>query len=231
MLSNSTRGGSFSKFYDGLSDELLALRSDWSTRRAKVLNDSALLEKVAIPDLFVAIGVESFGPVQSITNPGNLIKIAEMLGIGHAAKQLSGGGELSSPAVRQEVKERLASGERMEVGVGYYHFIYLVAITDDGVIVHDPAGANLKYPPMFLHSGTVSDASWAWSPRLKDAGHQETMRRRLSRNQEALSVAEKVIAANGEGAEAKAARHELNAVSGMVEMGADNFYSFDECAQ
>src|SRR5262249_39717206 len=139
---------------------------------------------------------------------------------------------LAHAEARKQAKLRLDKGEQIIVHTPN-HICYLVDATDDGVVIHDPAGARLSPEgAMFIDSGTVSDLwDWRWLPRLKSATAQETARRRLSQNSAALAVVEQLIALTSlKGQEYKDAAKKLKSMHETIEMGADNFYAASECA-
>jgi hypothetical protein len=202
---------------------------------SKALADDKLANQIAVPDLLIALGVETYAndKLSNLGNWGTLAALADDLGIAHSAgKKGMGGDSLNTPEARRQAKQRLDQGEQIIVQTPN-HICYLVDASDEGVVIHDPAGARLApQGALFIDSGAPADLwSWRWLPRIKTEAEQETARRRLSRNPEALAVVELLIkASSGDGAEKEDAKKQLKAMKSPVEMGANNFYSATDIA-
>jgi hypothetical protein len=204
-----------------------------SVSLAKALADDKLANRIAIPDLLTALGIETYAnaKLNELGDWSTLAALAKDLGIAHSAAQMKDG-SLAHADARKQAKQRLDKGEQIIVHTPH-HICYLVDATDEGVIIHDPAGARLlPEGAMFIDSGPAGELlERRWLPRLHNAAAQETARRRLATNPEALAVVEQVIALIPlTGKAYKEAAKKLKAMTGQVEMGANNFYAASECA-
>jgi hypothetical protein len=199
----------------------------------KALADDALAQRIAVPDLITALGLETYAnkKLGALGDWDTLANLAGDLGLAHNAPALKDG-SLAHPDARKHAKERLARGEQILVHTPH-HICYLVDASEEGVVINDPAGARLAPEgALFIDSGSPSELwDWRWLPRLKSASEQETARRRLARNPQALAVVEQLIALKElKGQAYKDAVKQIKSMRESVPMGADNFYSAAECA-
>ena len=132
---------------------------------------------------------------------------------------------LADAKLRTKVKEMLDQGIRV-VGGTDNHIVYLVDARDDGVIMHDPAGARVALHGVpFVNSG---EARPRWITALSDDTRREAALRRASTNPELQPVMQRLveIAAMDEGpARIKAIARLGKEFPGFIAMGANNFYN------
>jgi hypothetical protein len=127
----------------------------------------------------------------------------------------------------------LADGTRVIVGT-VNHYVYLTEVRDDGVVVHDPAGARVTpglKGYLFVHAG--NGAAIAAEFLKMDATRQATALRRATTNPAAAAVLGELPAVAGlKGAERTAALKQLAAAHPeYVETGRSNFYAAGEFAE
>ena len=197
------------------------------------LADDAIMSQVLLPDLLVAIAARE-GSKWDITSPGTLMTIAKELGF--AAKEgtkFDGGGSLADPKVRASAKAKLAAGEKLILSTPG-HYVYCVAINDDGVVLHDPDGARLTSGLTWLWSAAASNreigggAVEHWMSLVHS--HAEIAQRRTKLNPEASAMVTRLIAINAlKGKEQTEAKNELLKDKTFIEFGKNNFYSLEDC--
>ncbi len=200
---------------------------------AKVLADPGLADEVQLPDLLIAITLEKWGAggILVLTSAGNIGSVAELLGLGHKTK--GAGGALTSAKTRAMAKEKLARGEKMIVS-SPYHYLFLVDVREDGIVVHDPCGLRLSPSipaPHFMFSGSIARFAGRWLGEMENSAFQKVALRRASTNPEVSAMVSRLIAITT--MSGKARTDELNALkkeSGRLEMGACNFYGHEDYA-
>jgi hypothetical protein len=205
---------------------------------ADVIADPKLLAKARVQDLAAAAVL-----VQNLSRKGEhlndllshalLMQIATKLGLKAEShgKGWHGTDSLADAKLRAKVKEMLDQGTRV-VGGTHNHVVYLVDARDDGVVMHDPAGARLSLDaPWFLNSG---EASPRWIAALFDARRRETALRRASTNPELQPVMQRLveIAAMDKGpARTQATAGLGKEFPGFIAMGANNFYNLADIVE
>ncbi len=198
---------------------------------ADVIADPKLLAKARVQDLAAAaVLVQNLNQkgehLNDLLSHGLLMQIATKIGLKAEShgKGWHGTDSLADPKLRTKVKEMLDQGTRV-VGGTHNHVVYLVDARDDGVVMHDPAGARLALDaPWFLNSG---EASGRWISALFDAKRRETAVRRASTNPELQPVMQRLveIAEMDKGpARTKATAGLGKEFPGFIAMGANNFY-------
>jgi hypothetical protein len=111
------------------------------------------------------------------------------------------------------------------------HYVYLTEVRDDGVVVHDPAGARVTpglKGALFVHAG--NGAAIAKEFLRMDAGRQEAAVRRVTTNPAAAAVINELppVAALPAAERAAAVARVAAAHPGHVETGVSNFYATSE---
>ena len=138
--------------------------------------------------------------------------------------------KMKDPVVLARAKTLLAEGKRVIVGtVG--HYVYLTAVLDDGILVHDPAGARVQVSgtPKYLWPGSAAGKLGHWDGGLKGDLLPTTLRR-VSHNAKVRAAFEQEAAALT--LKGQARTDARNAVKqdhgGTLNTGENNFYSLDE---
>jgi hypothetical protein len=199
----------------------------------KIINDSALIAKVQLEDLVIAAAVIG-GGYDAVTSPLTMLNVAKASGLVKGGSAPSKDRDLKDPAVLARAKTLLAEGKRVIVGT-VNHYVYLTAVLDTGILVHDPAGARVTVSgdPKYLWPGKASDKLGVWDKAIKSEPLRSTTLRRLSHNPEALALFEQECQAlDLSGSEKTAARAEVKKDHpGFIATGANNFYSIEEFAE
>ncbi len=194
---------------------------------AKALKDPAKLADVQLEDLVIAAAVSITNDYDAVTKTGTILKVAKATGLVTGGKAYASTEKLYDPETLQRARDLLAAGQRVVVGTKN-HYVYLVGVRDDGIVVHDPAGARVAVDSdKYIWPGAPSAKVGGWLGRLKDADRRETLVRRMATNPAARPAMEKVaqIAAL-KGAERSQALAELKEqFTGSVDTGASNYYS------
>jgi len=195
-----------------------------------IINNPSLLAKVQLEDLCIAAAVAIGGSLDAVTMTGTMLKMAKKSGLVSGGKAYASTEKMRDPAVLARAKQLLAEGKRVIVGtVG--HYVYLTAVLDDGILVHDPAGARIQVSgsPKYLWPGKASGKLGHWDNGLKGA-HLQTTLRRVSRNKAVhAAFTQEAAALELKGQARKDAREAVKqAHPGTLNTGENNFYGLDE---
>lgn len=201
---------------------------------SKVLSDGSMLAKAQLEDLCIAAAVKIGGSYDSVTMTSIMLKVAKKSGLVKDGTAYASTEKMTDPAVLERAKELLASGNRVIVGT-VNHYVYLTAVRDDGILVHDPAGARVSVSgdPKYLWPGKASDKLGHWDSALRKDSLREVALRRVSHNPEVLAAfTQEAAALSLSGDEKKAAREAVKQDHpGTLNTGANNFYGLDELAE
>jgi len=197
---------------------------------AAALADPRTSARIGTLDLVTAVAIGKAGVYKSVTEAATIARVARDAGIAVKAKVATGKIRFTDPAVRAKAAQMLAAGTRVIVGT-VNHYIYLTDVRDDGVVVHDPAGARVTpglTGYLFLRAG--NGAAIAAEFLKMDAGRQAAAVRRVSTNPAAAAVVNELptIAALPVKERAAALKRMAAAHSGHVETGVSNFYATSE---
>ena len=200
---------------------------------AAALDDPRTSARIRTLDLVTAVAIGRHGSYKSVTDAGTIARVARDAGIATKAKEATGQIRFTAPAVRAKAAQMLADGTRVIVGT-VNHYVYLTEVRDDGVVVHDPAGARVTpglKGYLFVHAG--NGAAIAAEFLKMDATRQATALRRATTNPAAAAVLGELPAVAGlKGAERTAALKQLAAAHPeYVETGRSNFYATSEFAE
>ena len=200
---------------------------------AAALDDPRTSARIRTLDLVTAVAIGRHGSYKSVTDAGTIARVARDAGIATKAKEATGQIRFTAPAVRAKAAQMLADGTRVIVGT-VNHYVYLTEVRDDGVVVHDPAGARVTpglKGYLFVHAG--NGAAIAAEFLKMDATRQATALRRATTNPAAAAVLGELPAVAGlKGAERTAALKQLAAAHPeYVETGRSNFYAAGEFAE
>jgi hypothetical protein len=200
---------------------------------ADALDDPKIADRIALIDLVTAAAIGEHGEQKSVTVPDTLTRVARESGLAARAQTVRGQPKLGTEKGRALAQEMLASGKRVIAGT-INHYVYLIEVRDDGVIVHDPAGARVEPTltgPLFLHGGTVNKIAYEWS-RL-DAARRERAVRRVSANPTAAAVVNRLVEIWAmDTTERKSALASLaKEHPGHIATGPSNFYANNEFAE
>lgn len=200
---------------------------------ATALDDPRTSAKIRTLDLVTAVAIGAHGSYKSVTDAGTIARVARDAGIATKAKEATGRIRFTEPAVRAKAAQMLADGTRVIVGT-VNHYVYLTEVRDDGVIVHDPAGARITpglKGYLFVHAGT--GASIAAEFLKMDATRQATAVRRVTTNPAAAAVINELpaIAGMDKKEQAAAVKQLAKDHPQYVETGRSNFYATSEFAE
>jgi hypothetical protein len=200
---------------------------------AAALDDPRTSARIRTLDLVTAVAIGRHGSYKSVMDAGAFARVARDAGIATKAKEATGQIRFTAPAVRAKAAQMLADGTRVIVGT-VNHYVYLTEVRDDGVVVHDPAGARVTpglKGYLFVHAG--NGAAIAAEFLKMDATRQATALRRATTNPAAAAVLGELPAVAGlKGAERTAALKQLAAAHPeYVETGRSNFYATSEFAE
>jgi hypothetical protein len=199
----------------------------------KALDDPKVAERIDLLDLVTAAAIGQHGTYQDVTLAGTIARIARESGLATKSESVSGQPKLETEKGRAMAAELLVSGKRVIVGT-VNHYVYLIEVRGDGVIVHDPAGARVEPSlarPIFLHRNEVSDIAVEWS--TLDSTRRERAVRRISTNAQAATIVNRL----GEISAMAVTEHKsaLAALAkehrGDIAMGASNFYATNEFSE
>jgi hypothetical protein len=197
---------------------------------APALDNPAVAPRIKLIDLVTAVAIGPRGDRGLVTEASTIARVARDTGLA-TAKEEGGPIHLDDARVRARAAAMLAEGKRVVAGT-VNHYVYLIAVRDDGVVVHDPAGARVVphlTGPIFLHPRGVEGIAREWS--AADATRRETARRRVSSNPAAAAVVAGLTAIDAlpTRPEKTAALRKLAADHpGTIETGALNFYATSE---
>jgi hypothetical protein len=206
---------------------------------ADVIADPKLLAKARVQDLAAAavlIQNRKGEHLNDLLSHALLMQIATKIGLKAEShgKGWHGTDSLADAKLRTKVKEMLDQGTRV-VGGTDNHIVYLVDARDEGVVIHDPAGARVALHQMpFVNSGNFGDIGWSWMSALSDEKRREAALRRASTNPELQPVMQRLveIAAMDKGpARTKAIAGIGKEFPGFIEMGASNFYNLADIVE
>ncbi|TNF32189.1 MAG: hypothetical protein EP329_11000 [Deltaproteobacteria bacterium] len=214
----------------GMRKEATAKAGSKRTSLKKIIDDPSLLAKVQLEDLCIAAAVAIGGSLDAVTMTGTMLKMAEKSGLVKGGKAYASTEKMKDPAVLARAKQLLAEGKRVIVGtVG--HYVYLTAVLDDGILVHDPAGARVQVSgsPKYLWPGKADSKLGHWDGGLKGSLLPTTLRR-VSRNPQVHAAFTQEAAALELKGQAKSdARAAVKqAFPGTLNTGENNFYGLDE---
>ena len=197
---------------------------------AAALDDPRVSARIRTLDLVTAVAIGKQGTYKSVTEAGTIARVARDAGIATKARVAAGRIHLADPQVRAKAARMLADGTRVIVG-SVNHYVYLTDVRDDGVVVHDPAGARVT-PGLtgYLFVRPGNGAAIANEFLKMDAGRQAAAVRRATTNPVAAAVINELpaIAALPVAERAAAAARVGAAHPGHVETGVSNFYATSE---
>jgi hypothetical protein len=200
---------------------------------AEALDDPKVVDRIALLDLVTAAAIGGQGAYKTVTVPDTIARVARESGLAARSETVRGQPGLATAKGRNLAQEMLAAGKRVLAGT-VNHYVYLIEVRADGVVVHDPAGARVEPSlkgPIFLHGGSASGIAYEWS-RL-DGARRERAVRRVSTNAEAAAVVNRLveISAMDEAERKKALAALAKDHPGHIAMGASNFYAATEFAE
>ena len=197
---------------------------------AAALDDPRVSARIRTLDLVTAVAIGKQGTYKSVTEAGTIARVARDAGIATKARVAAGRIHLADPQVRAKAARMLADGTRVIVG-SVNHYVYLTDVRDDGVVVHDPAGARVT-PGLtgYLFVRPGNGAAIANEFLKMDAGRQAAAVRRVTTNPAAAAVINELpaVAALPVAERAAAAARVGAAHPGHVETGVSNFYATSE---
>lgn len=200
---------------------------------AEALDDPKIADRIALIDLVTAAAIGEEGEQKTVTVPATLARVARESGLAAKAETVRGQPQLATKTGRTLAREMLASGKRVIAGT-INHYVYLIEVRDDGVIVHDPAGARVEPTltgPIFLHGGTVNGIASEWS-RL-DAVRRERAVRRVSTNPVVAAIVNRLVEiwAMDETERKPSLAALAKEHVGHIATGSTNFYATSEFAE
>ncbi len=196
----------------------------------QIIDDPELCAAVKLEDLVTAAGIGKHRGYKGVTSGAAIERVAEAAGM--EASQVWG--SLKNPKERAKAKASLEQGKRI-VAHTHNHFIFLVAVRDDGIVVHDPAGMRLApaNEPSFMGCGDAERRARQWAGKMRSPRLREMALRRASTNPSLLAtlqqIAQIVDAKKGGGEDEIAAIKEQ--IQGHIETGAANFYSLADISE
>jgi hypothetical protein len=196
----------------------------------EALDNAGTVARIQTIDLVTAVAIGRSGEYQDVTDADVMSRIARDAGISADAAQATGKVKLTDPTVRQRAAQMLADGKRVIAGT-VNHYVYLLEIRADGVLVHDPAGARVTpdlVKPYFIHSG--AGAHIAKEYLAMDAGRRTNAVRRVTTNPTAAAVINQLpgIAALAGQERAVALKQLAKDHPEYISTGALNFYANSE---
>jgi hypothetical protein len=197
---------------------------------AAALEDPRLSARIRTLDLVTAVAIGCHGVYKDVTEIGTIVRVARDAGIAPKAAAATGSIRFTDPKVRARAAQMLADGKRVILGT-VNHYVYLTEVRDDGVVVHDPAGARVTpglKGHLFVHAG--NGAAIAKEFLTMDADRQAAAVRRVTTNPAAAAVMGELppIAALPAAERAAAVARVAAAHPGHVETGVSNFYATSE---
>jgi hypothetical protein len=202
------------------------------TPLAQALDDPKVLDRIALIDLVTAAAIGEHGSYGDVSLPGTIARIARESGLAVKSDTIRGQPRMATEKGRTMAKEMLAAGKRVIAGT-INHYVYLLEVNDDSVILHDPAGARVEpglKGPVFLHGGSANSIAHEWS-RL-DQGRREIAVRRVSTNSAAAAIVNQLVEiwAMPETERKPAIAQLAKEHPGHIATGARNFYASSEFA-
>ncbi len=178
-----------------------------------------------------AVAIGKVGGYGDVTVAATIARVAREAGLA-TAEAATGPVRLSDPKVKASAAQMLAAGKRVIAGT-VNHYVYLIEVRDDGVVVRDPAGARVTpglSAPVFVHSGEAPHIAREFL--AMDADRREAARRRVATNARAAAVIGELpaIAAMSKADQAAALKALAKAHPGHISTGAMNFYGNSEFA-
>ncbi len=149
---------------------------------AEALGDPRKAERIYLVDLVTAAAIGSTRGYPSVTKWSVIAEIARRTGLARTSKELYGAPSLTTAKGRAYAKDLLARGDRA-VAHTVNHFVFLLDVRDDGILVHDPAGARVQPDlsgKLFLHRGYAPGLAGEW--RSFDDARRAAATRRVSEN-------------------------------------------------
>jgi hypothetical protein len=192
---------------------------------AEALDDPAASARIKTIDLVTAVAIGQHGGYGTVTQAATMARIARDTGLATGSEE-TGQVRLTNPQVRARAERMLGEGRRVILGT-VNHYVYLLEVRADGVVVHDPAGARVEPTlarPVFLHNGGVDHMASEFL--AMDAGRRAVALRRLSTNPQVSPVVTGLssIAALPAKDRAAALRQLAAEHPGKFSTGARNFY-------
>ena len=199
---------------------------------ATALDDPKVVDQIGLLDLVTAAAIGEHGNYGDVSLPGTIARVARDTGLAIKSDTIRGQPRLATEKGRTMAQEMLAAGKRVIAGT-INHYVYLIEVNDDSVLLHDPAGARVEpslKAPVFLHSGSANGIAGEWS-RLDD-GRKEVGERRVSTNPAAAAVVGRLREIEGmdDSERKKATAHIGKDHPGHIDTGARNFYASSEYA-
>ena len=198
---------------------------------AGALDDPKIAPRIETLDLVTAVAIGTHGGYGDVTLASTIARVARETGLA-TAETATGPVHLADREVRAAAAQLLAQGTRVIAGT-VNHYVYLVEVRDDGVVVHDPAGARVTpglTRPIFLHAGAAGKIAREFLSM--DGERRATAVRRVATNPPAAAVVHELprIATLSEADRATALRALADAHPEHIATGALNFYANDEFA-
>ena len=202
------------------------------TPLATALDDPKLVARIETLDLVTAAAIGTSGGYGSVTKAATIARIANATGLA-TASETTGAIHLTDAKVRAKAAALLAAGNRVIAGT-VNHYIYLLEVRDDGVLVHDPAGARVQPDltgKLFLHNGSAAHLAGEFLGF--DATRRERAVRRLSQNPSLAPLVDRLqsIAAMSGADRAAGLKALRKDFPGDHEAGERNYYAAGEFAE
>jgi hypothetical protein len=204
------------------------------TRQAmsQVITNPDLVKQASLPDLVAAaaimVGPASLAWNKRLQNHAALRQVAIDAGLATTAPEMDK--PLTDPKVREAAKELLDNGSRV-VGTTQGHMVDIIDVRDDGVVIHDPAGARVSLSaPWFLYSTPKGRWDGGWLSVLSTDDRRDTALRRAQINPDIRPIVERLVEISKlTGKEQSARFAELRKrLPGFIAMGARNFYDLKD---
>lgn len=202
------------------------------TPLATALDDPKIVARIETLDLVTAAAIGTSGGYGSVTKAATIARIANATGLA-TASEATGAIHLTDAKVRAKAAALLAAGTRVIAGT-VNHYVYLLEVRDDGVLVHDPAGARVQPDlsgKLFLHNGSAAHLAREFLGF--DAARRERAVRRLSQNPALTPLVDRLQATAAiNGTDRAAALTALGKdFPGGHETGERNYYAAGEFAE
>jgi Domain of unknown function (DUF4157) len=200
---------------------------------SQVITNPDLVKQASLPDLVAAaaimVGPASLAWNKKLQSHAVLGQVAIDAGLATTAKEMDK--PLTDPKVREAAKELLDNGSRV-VGGTQGHIVDIIDVLDDGVVIHDPAGArvSLSTPAPFLYSTPKGRWESTWLSALSTDDRRDTALRRAQTNPDIRPIVERLVEISKlTDKERSAGFTELRKqLPGFIAMGARNFYDLKD---
>jgi hypothetical protein len=202
---------------------------DKSVPVTKIINDPELLSQVQLEDLVTAAGIGKGGGYADVTKARTIARVAKDSGLVENANYFKDGRpHLRKAPVREKAKQMLAEGQRVIAGTGH-HYVYLAEMRDDGMVIHDPAGARLG-PQIFVHGGQPRERVNEWLRYLHNPNLRDKLMRRVSLNPRATAALERLseMAHMNKHDKKEALEGFFTEFPDAIDFGQANFYSLED---